>query len=120
MTLADDTRPKNIPPQLAPFTWKPGVSPNPAGRPKGARSKLSELAAAALHADFAEHGAETIARVRERKPEVYLASVIALLPKRIEKTESPFVDLTDDELEQLEALLAGIRAKTVRMIDGGS
>jgi hypothetical protein len=76
------------------------------------RSKLNELAVALLHEDFA--GAEVIRRVRERKPEVYLASVVSLLPKQsqIEKP-SPFVDLTDAELDELEEQIAGMRAKKV-------
>jgi len=98
---------------LVEHRWKPGTSPNPAGRPKGSRAKLQELAVALLHADFAEHGEETIRRVRERKPEVYLASVVSLLPKRTEKIESPFVDISDDELAQLEDHLRAIRARTV-------
>ena len=58
---------------------------------------------ALLHEDFAKHGVEVIKRVRERKPEVYLASVVSLLPKQsqIEK-RSPFNDVSDEELELLE------------------
>ena len=57
-------------------------------------------------------------RVRERKPEVYLASVVSLLPKQsqIEK-RSPFDDLTDAELDQLEEYIAGMRAKTVTQLE---
>ena len=93
-------------------------NPGGPGRPIGARSKLNELAIALLHEDFVEHGAEVIKRVRERKPEVYLASVVSLLPKqsRIEK-HSPFDDLTDEELDQLEKYVAGMRAKTVAQLE---
>jgi len=68
------------PPRTA---FKPG-NPGGPGRPRGARSKLNELAIALLHKDFAEHGEDVIRRVRERKPEVYLASVVSLLPKQQE------------------------------------
>ena len=90
-------------------SFKPG-NPGGPGRPVGARSKLNELAVALLHEDFAKHGADVIRRVRERKPEVYLASVVSLLPKQsqIEK-RSPFDDLTDAELAQLEEYIAGMR-----------
>jgi hypothetical protein len=56
--------------------------------------------------------------VRERKPEVYLASVVSLLPKQsqIEK-RSRFDDLTDAELDQLEEYIAGMRAKTVAQLE---
>jgi hypothetical protein len=98
-------------------SFKPG-NPGGPGRPVGARSKLNELAVALLHEDFAKHGADVIRRVRERKPEVYLASVVSLLPKQsqIEK-RSPFDDLTDAELDQLEEYIAGMRAKTVTQLE---
>ena len=93
-------------------------NPGGPGRPVGARSKLNELAVALLHEDFVKHGAEVIKRVRERKPEVYLTSVVSLLPKQsqIEK-RSPFDDLTDAELDQLEEYIAGMRAKTVTQFE---
>ena len=93
-------------------------NPGGPGRPVGARSKLNELAVALLHEDFAKHGADVIRRVRERKPEVYLASVVSLLPKQsqIEK-RSPFDDLTDAELDLLEEYIAGMRAKTVAQLE---
>ena len=102
------------PPRTA---FKPG-NPGGPGRPIGARSKLNELAVALLHEDFAKHGADVIRRVRERKPEVYLASVVSLLPKQsqIEK-RSPFDDLTDAELDQLEEYIAGMRAKAVAQLE---
>jgi hypothetical protein len=91
-------------------------NPGGPGRPVGARSKLNELAVALLHEDFAQHGAEVIERVRKNKPEVYLASVVSLLPKRTEKIESPLVDITDDELAALTEHLRAIRAKTVQRL----
>ena len=41
------------------------------GRPLGSRNRLSEIALQALGEDIAEHGAETIERVRREKPHVY-------------------------------------------------
>jgi hypothetical protein len=103
-------------PQLEPYQFKPGSPPGP-GRPKGSRAKLQELAVALLHEDFAVHGKDVIERVRQKKPEVYLASVVSLLPKQAQKLESPFLELTDDELEQLESYLTAIRAQTVQQIE---
>ena len=96
--------------------FKPG-NPGGPGRPIGSRTKLNELALALLHKDFSIHGEEVIRRVRERKPEVYLASVVSLLPKQAQKLESPFVDLSDEELQQLEELLAAMRAKTIKRLE---
>ena len=42
--------------------WQPGQSGNPSGRPKGARSKLSEGFLNALQADFEQHGPDVIAK----------------------------------------------------------
>ena len=102
------------PPRTA---FKPG-NPGGPGRPIGSRTKLNELALALLHEDFVKHGAEVIKRVRERRPGVYLASVVSLLPKQsqIEK-RSPFDDLTDAELDQLEEYIAGMRAKTIAQLE---
>src|SRR4249920_1179605 len=66
--------------------WKPGQSGNPAGRPRGARAN---------------------------QPAAYLASIVSLLPKQQEKIESPFADLSEDELNLLEAFLKSTRAKNV-------
>jgi hypothetical protein len=91
-------------------------NPGGPGRPIGARSKLNELAVALLHEDFAQHGEEVIRRVRERKPEVYLAGIVSLLPRRTERIESPLIDISDEELAQLEQHLKEIRAKTVERL----
>jgi len=93
--------------------WQPGKSGNPAGRPKGARSKLSEQVIAALLESFEREGASTIELVRQKNPSHYLAAIVSLLPKQQEKIESPFADLTDDELAQLELWLAASRAKNI-------
>lgn len=93
--MADSTVPKQLTP------WAPGQSGNPAGRPKGSRNKLSEDFAAALHADFQEHGAEAIARTREEHPETYVRVIASLLPKEVKVETSPVEALSDDELASL-------------------
>ena len=100
------------PPRTA---FKPG-NPGGPGRPIGSRTKLNELALALLHKDFAEHGEEVIAEVRRRKPEVYLASVVSLLPKQAQKLESPFDGISDEELavlaQNLKIIVTAVRAWT--------
>ena len=82
--------------------WKPGQSGNPAGRPKGARSKLSESFLKALSEDFATNGIEVIEKVRSSRPHEYLKIVAAVLPKQMQLEDlTPnrrAEDLTDDEL----------------------
>jgi len=61
--------------------FKPGVSGNPAGRPKGARSRLGEEFVEALAADFEEHGAGCIAKVRAQDTSTYLKLISNILPR---------------------------------------
>ena len=96
--------------------FQPG-SPGGPGRPKGSRSKLQEAVIRALYEDFSQHGADAIEKVRQRKPGVYLMACVSLLPKQAEKIQSPFSDISDGELEALEAHLAAVRSKLVRDIE---
>ena len=79
--LNGDTADPTAPKQLEPFCFKPGQSGNPKGRPKGARNRLGTQFLEALEADFNQFGAQAIALVREKKPEIYMRVVADLLPK---------------------------------------
>jgi hypothetical protein len=81
---------------LRPF--KPGQSGNPAGRKTGSRVKLSEAFLAALCEDFAEHGRETIERVRIDKPDAYLKVIASILPRQIDVKADPFEGVSDEDL----------------------
>ena len=71
-----------------------------------------------LLADFEKHGAAVIEDVRRRKPEVYLASVVSLLPRQTRvETLNPFNELSDEELQMLEEHLTACRAKLVRELE---
>jgi Family of unknown function (DUF5681) len=91
--------------------WARGTSGNPAGRPRGARNKLSEEIITAFSADFVEHGAEVIARVRVEHPEQYLAIVARLVPREFQVREENRApeQLTEEELEELIAVVRSIR-----------
>jgi len=105
------------PPKTA---FQPGCAPGP-GRPRGQRNRLTEVALAALGADFAEHGAAVIEEVRKTKPHVYLQVVASLLPRQVQMEKlSPYSDLTDAELEQLERYLAAAHAHAVSEINGAA
>lgn len=63
--------------------FKPGQSGNPAGRPKGARSKLSEDFFKALQADFAKHGKLAVEGMRQTDPAAYVRAIVSLQSKEI-------------------------------------
>lgn len=94
--------------------YQPGQSGNPAGRPRGARSKLGEDFLAALYRDFAEHGAAVIAQVRQENPAAYLRIIAALMPKEVHVSEGgAFDDVTDAELRALIELATDALAQSL-------
>ena len=80
--------------------WKPGQSGNPAGKPKGSRTKLGEAFIEALHASFEKHGPVTIETVRVEKPDQYLKVIASLLPKDVNLNVNNADDLSDAELAE--------------------
>lgn len=78
---------------LVPF--KPGQSGNPAGRPKGARSKLGEAFLKELLADWEQHGAKAIIDMREDKPADYVKVVASILPKELSGVDGEPIALTE-------------------------
>jgi hypothetical protein len=88
------------------------------GRPLGKRNYLTEVFLQAFGDDFAEHGAAVIEEVRKTKPAVYLQAAASLVPRQmtVERT-SLLGDLSDEELYQLEEMLAALPARTVRELE---
>jgi hypothetical protein len=91
--------------------WQPGVSGNPAGRPRGSRNALSEEVICALLRDFRKHGEKAVAQVRRTQPAAYL-KILALLVPREHKVQhsNPIKDLTDEELEAAIEYISGALA----------
>jgi hypothetical protein len=103
---ADNTTRKQQADVLRENGFKSGQSGNPAGRPKGARNKLSEAFLDALFVDWTEHGADVIAKVRETKPEQYLKVVASLMPRELNVKVNDLDELTDDQLRHQYAAIA--------------
>ena len=76
------------------------------GRPKGSRNRLTERFMDTIANDFAEHGAEAIAKVRTGDPATYLKIVGSLVPRELimQREESAAInsaEITDEELVEV-------------------
>lgn len=82
------------------------------GRQKGSRDKINKAFLEALAADFEQHGADTLRRVREEDPSAYVRVTASLLPKEVEVTR-PFDGMNDETLAAaIQVLADAIRDKT--------
>ena len=68
------------------MTWKKGESGNPAGKPLGARTRLSNSFLRMMAAHWEEYGESAIRRVHEKDPATYVKVIASLLPKEVALT----------------------------------
>jgi hypothetical protein len=90
---------------LIPF--KPGQSGNPKGRPKNARSVVSNKFLNSVMEDYEEFGPAALQKAREDDPMGYIRMVASLLPKEIVVARRENEDMSDDELRREIAALEG-------------
>jgi Family of unknown function (DUF5681) len=82
-------RPKHAEPENNPANsnlsppWQPGQSGNPAGRPRGSRSRLSESFLSDFHTVWEEEGIQAIRRCARNDPSTFVRVAASLLPHDI-------------------------------------
>ena len=64
--------------------WKPGVSGNPTGRPKGARTRFGEDFVNEFMEHWKVHGKHCLDDLANNNSEAYARVAIAILPKIVE------------------------------------
>lgn len=106
----DTTPKKHKAEHLAAHKWQPGVSPNPAGRPKGSRHKLGAAFIEDLYAAWQTSGKDVIARVIEERPHEFIKSIASILPKEIEVKTSTVQELSDDDIAAALTALRSVGA----------
>ncbi len=81
--------------------FKAGNSGGP-GRQKGARNKITKAYLDAVAKSFAKNGPEVLEIIKEKRPDVYMKLVAALVPKDLDVKHSgdlaiQVVNYTDDD-----------------------
>ena len=89
---------------LRPWT-RGGPTPNPKGRGKGVTNKFSAQLLADFAADWREHGAAAIAKLRKESVVAYVKTACSLVPRELLLQFSrPMEQLSDIELQQAAAV----------------
>lgn len=92
-----------------PWLFKPGQSGNPAGRPRGSRSKLSEDFLSDTYQQWQEHGSEALETMAKSEPAKFCQMVAGLLPKEMHIKDSALEDMSTDEIRNSLARIATMR-----------
>jgi hypothetical protein len=79
-----DLEPDDTGSKQAATQFKPGVSGNPSGRPKGSRNRLSEAFINVLEDSFEREGVGVINRLMKDDPKSYTKIIAQLCPAKLE------------------------------------
>lgn len=99
--------------------FAPGQSGNPAGRPKGAKNRLTDCFLSALSEDFATYGADAIAELRRSDVATYLKLIAVILPKDLiaQREQEPSIDWDNITMDEFEKILKEIqRIRFLKMV----
>ena len=101
--MTDDDNTNNSPPAKAPHTrWYKGMpqSPNPRGRGKGNRSRISQALVEDFSRHWRENGYSAIERVFADNPGLYLKIATSLVPRELLlQIARPLENMSDSELQ---------------------
>jgi hypothetical protein len=78
--------------------WQPGKSPNPGGKPTGARNRVTGAFLNDLADVYAEKGKAALTKLVDDDPRTFFKALVALCPKQIDATVNPLEGLEDDTL----------------------
>ena len=77
------------------------------GRPVGSRNKLGEKMLEDMLADWEQHGAAAIAKMREERPHEYVRAYVSILPRELKVQHLD--EMTDDQIRnRLRQLAEGL------------
>ena len=113
MALSAKTDPTYLPKRIN-GKFAPGYSGNPGGSLEATRRSFNKDFLLALAADFKQHGASAIEKVRKQQPGTYMKICAHLVPRemRVEHSGGILKSMTDEELERgIEAIRAMLAAR---------
>lgn len=90
----------NPPPPPEHTRWKRGISPNPGGKPVGARNRITGAFLIDLADIYAERGRAALTKLVDDDPRTFFKAIIALCPKQLEAV-NPLDGLQDPTLQVL-------------------
>jgi Family of unknown function (DUF5681) len=76
--------------------WEPGQSGNPAGRPVGARTKLSEAFLQAFYETWEKHGVAALEWVAKNDQATFVRCAAAIIPKNLNIESSNVMWIVSD------------------------
>jgi hypothetical protein len=90
--------------------FKQGASPNPNGRPKGSRNKLSQKFLSDVEKHWKKHGRGLLDNILQTNPTMYLKIIAGLISKDVDDNSQDRTTVEDGKqrfLRELQQLVQG-------------